>query len=122
LDQLAGSYRLETGRVVVTREWQGLVLNAGIDVFLLPSSPRVFFSPDDPRVQFEFDREGETVRYDEVFQRRKDVCRNQGITAEAVVCTEDRDCPPDSQTGGALFAFIRTRRGRLIRSFLAHLP
>jgi CubicO group peptidase (beta-lactamase class C family) len=62
LDQLAGSYRLETGRVVVTRSGQGLVLNAGIDVFLLPSSPRVFFSPDDPRVQFEFDREGETVR------------------------------------------------------------
>ena len=62
LDQLTGSYRLEASRVVVTRSGQGLVLNAGIDVFLLPSSPRVFFSPDDPRVHFEFDRDGGTVR------------------------------------------------------------
>ena len=61
LDQLTGSYRLETGRVVITRSGQGLVLNAGIDVFLLPSSPRLFFSPDDPRVHFEFDRIGQTL-------------------------------------------------------------
>jgi hypothetical protein len=62
LDQLTGSYRLETGRLVVTRSGQGLVLTAGLDVFLLPSSPRVFFSPDDPRVHFEFDRDGDRWR------------------------------------------------------------
>jgi CubicO group peptidase (beta-lactamase class C family) len=63
LDELTGSYRVDTGvRIVFARRGQGLVLTAGLDVFLLPSSPRVFFSPDDPRVHFEFERVGETVR------------------------------------------------------------